>query len=262
MVTWTPSPGAGRFAFDAAQVRSLWSHLHCGDAEPLPTDDAVLQAWVQYHNGQFQEAAEIGLATGGGGITVANKATAVYAFYVEQKEGTRLALFTQVAERAQAQAAASPDNPNAWYCYAYAMGGYSQSISVAKALAKGLGNKVRESLERTIELCPAHADAYMALGVFHAEVIDKVGALIGGMTYGVRKDESLALLHKSLRLQPQSPVALIQLARATLMLEGQRKLADANALYQQAAECAPLDAVQYLHVSAARAEIDNDAASR
>lgn len=255
MVTWTPSPGAGRFAFDAAQVRSLWSHLHCGDAEPLPTDDAVLQAWVQYHNGQFQEAAEIGLAAGSAGMTVANKATAVYAFYVEQKEGTRLALFTQVAERAQAQAAASPDNPNAWYCYAYAMGGYSQSISVAKALAQGLGNKVRESLQKTLDLCPEHAEAHMALGVFHAEVIDKVGALIGGMTYGVRKEKGLALLQESLQLQPHSPMAQISLARALVMLEGKSKLAEANALYRQAAECTPLDAVEYLHVQTARAEL-------
>ena len=258
MVTWTPFPGAGSFAFDAAQVRSLWSRLHRCDAEPLPTDEAVLQAWAQFHNGQFQEAAQAGLAIGSMGLTVANKATAAYAHYLEQKEGTRLALFTQVAERAQQQAHDHPDNPNAWYCYAYAMGGYSQSISVAKALAQGRGNKVRESLERTISLCPTHADAHMALGVFHAEVIDKVGALIGGMTYGVRKDQSLALLQESLRLQPESPVALIQLARAMVMLDGERKLAEANALYQKAASCAPLDAVQYLHVSMARAEIEHE----
>ena len=32
----------------------------------------------------------------------------------------------------------------------------------------------------------------------------------------------------------------------------------ANALYQKAASCAPLDAVQYLHVSMARAEIEHE----
>lgn len=255
MVTWTPTPGAGSFAFDAAKVTSLWARLHCGDAEPLPKDAAVLAAWVHYHNGQFQQAAECGLQAAGDGITVANRATAVYAHYVEKKEAARLALFMQVAEQAQAQAVATPDNPNAWYCYAYAMGGYSQSISVAKALAQGLGNKVRESLLKTLALCPAHADAHMALGVFHAEVIDKVGALIGGMTYGVRKDKGLALLQESLQLQPYSPIAKISHARALLMLDGNSKQAEANALYQQAADCTPLDAVEYLHVATARAEL-------
>jgi hypothetical protein len=49
------------------------------------------------------------------GITVANKATAIYATYLEKKEKTRLDLFMQVAERAQAQAQAEPQNANAWY---------------------------------------------------------------------------------------------------------------------------------------------------
>ena len=255
MASWTPSPSAGRFAFDATQVISLWARLHRGDAEPLPQDDAVLAAWVHFHNGQFQEAAALGLQVGGAGITVANKATAVYAHYLEKKEGARLALFTQVAERAQAHALSNPDAANAWYCYAYAMAGYSQSISVAKALAQGLGNKVRESLEKTLALCPGHADAHMALGVFHAEVIDKVGALIGAMTYGVRKDTGLKQLHESLRLQPDAPIALIQLARALIMLDGASKQAEATALFQQAADCTPLDAVEFLHVEMARAEL-------
>jgi hypothetical protein len=38
-----------------------------------------------------------------------------------------------------------------------------------------------------IALQPRHADAHIALGAFHAEVIDKVGALIGGMTYGAKQ---------------------------------------------------------------------------
>lgn len=255
MATWTPSPGAGSFALDAAQVTSQWARLHRGDAEPLPQDAAVLDAWVLFHNGDFEQAAARGLGAGDAGMTVANKATAVYAHYVEKKEGARLALFLQVAEQAQAQALAHPDNPNAWYCYAYAMGGYSQSISVAKALAQGLGNKVRDSLLKTVALCPAHADARMALGVFHAEVIDKVGALIGGMTYGVRKERGLELLQEALTLHPDSPIARIQLARALVMLDGDSKLAEANALYQQAADCTPVDAVEFLHVATARAEL-------
>ena len=36
--------------------------------------------------------------------------------------------------RAEAQAAAEPKNANAWYQMAYALGRYSQGISVAKAL--------------------------------------------------------------------------------------------------------------------------------
>ena len=193
MAKWTAFPHPGDYAFNAASVKKQWARLHAGDAEPLPGDAAVLDAWALFHNGEFQKAAEAGLKAGGDGITVANKATCIYANYLEKKEKTKLDLFQEAAQRAEAQAAADPKNPNAWYWQAYALGRYSQGISVAKALAEGLGGKVKESLEKTIQLSPKHADAHIALGSFHAEVIDKVGSLIGGMTYGAKKEVGLKL---------------------------------------------------------------------
>ena len=257
MATWTPFPNMGSYTFDATQLTQQWARLHTGDAEPLPQDDGVLQAWVHFHNGQFQEAAAAGLKAGGAGITAANKAMAIHATYLETKEKMRLELFTQIAEQALALARAEPGNANAWYCYAYAMGRYSQGISVAKALAQGLGNKVRESLEKTIALSPTHADAHIALGAFHAEVIDKVGALIGGMTYGVRKDKGLRLFQEALRLNPGSAIAMVEYAKALMMLEGDKKMAEATALYQRAAACEPLDATERLDVDMARAELND-----
>ena len=188
MAPWTPFPHAGDYAWDATRVQQQWSQLHLGDAEPLPQDPAVLHAWVLFHNGEFQKAVEAGLAAGGAGITAANKATAVYATYLEPREQTRLGLFMQIAERAQAQAAANAQHANAWYWIAYALGRYCQGISVAKALAQGLGQQVKESLENAIAFSPRHVEARIALGTFHAEVSDKVGAMVGGMTYGVKKD--------------------------------------------------------------------------
>ncbi len=256
MAKWTPFPHAGQYAYDAARLKKHWSRLHIGDAEPLPKDAQVLAAWVHFHNGQFQEAAQAGLAAGGAGVTVANKATAIYATYLEKKEKTRLDLFMQIAEQAQAQAEQDPDNANAWYWNAYALGRYSQGISVAKALAQGLGSKIRESLEKAIALAPAHADAHIALGAFHAEVIDKVGALIGGMTYGAKKDKGLKLFREALRLNPESAIAMIEYANALVMLEGDRKMDEATALYQKAAACEPQDAMEQLDVDLARVELE------
>ena len=105
MAKWTPFPHPGDYQFDAASVKKHWARLHGGDAEPCPKDAAVLEAWALFHNGDFEKAAAAGLAAGGAGITAANKATSIYANYLEPKEKTRLDLFMQVAERAEAQAA-------------------------------------------------------------------------------------------------------------------------------------------------------------
>jgi hypothetical protein len=255
MPTWTAFPYAGEYQFDAASVSEQWARLHRGDAEPLPRDTWLLQGWALFHNGEFQAACEAGLKLGGAGITLANKAQAIYANYLEPGEKVRLDLFMEVAERARAQTEREPDNPNAWYWHAYALGRYSQGISVAKALAQGLGSKVKQALEQAIRLAPRHADAHVALATFHAEVIDKVGSLIGGMTYGARRETGLKLFKEALHLNPDSAIALIENANGMVMLQGDESLDEATALYQRAAAASPLDATERLDVELARAEL-------
>jgi tetratricopeptide (TPR) repeat protein len=195
------------------------------------------------------------LAAGGGGVTAANKSTCIYANYLEPREKVRLDLFLEAAQRAERQSQDDPANPNAWYWHAYALGRYSQAISVAKALAQGLGSKVKACLERTIALQPQHADAHLALGAFHAEVIDKVGTLIGGMTYGAKTDTGLKMFHEAMRLNPRSPIGLIEYANGLVMLEGEKKLKEATRLHRQAAAMEPLDAKEWLDVELAQTEL-------
>jgi len=255
MAKWSAFPHAGDYTFDAGSVRRQWARLHAGDAEPCPTDAAVLDAWALFHNGDFQKAADAGLRAGGAGLTVANKATCIYATYLENKEKVRLDLFMEVANRAQAQATQDPKSPGAWYLQAYALGRYSQGISVAKALAQGLGSRVKESLEKAIQLQPRHADAHVALGAFHAEVIDKVGSLIGGMTYGAKKEVGLRMFQDALKLNPGSAIAMVEYANGLVMLEGDKGMKEATRLYEQAAACKPVDAAERLDVDLARTQL-------
>lgn len=257
MAKWTAFPyDNADYTYDAAALKKRWARLHAGDAEPLPKDDKVLAAWALYHAGEFQKAAEAGLKAGGAGITVANKAQAIYANYLEKSEKTKLALFMEVVERAEAQAAAEPKNANAHYLLAYALGRYSQGISVVKALAEGLGSKVKNALETAIKLQPKHADAHIALGAFHAEVIDKVGSLLG-RTQGASKDTGLAMYKKALELNPSSAIAMIEYANGLVMLEGDKKMTQAEKLYADAAAFVAMDAMERLDVEMAKAELED-----
>ncbi len=255
---WVKFPYADKaFVYTPASLKKAWDPLHKGDAEPLPKDEAVLEAWMAFHAGEFEQAVKLGLAAEGGGITVANKATAIYATYLEDNDKRKLALFEEVAERAAAQQKAAPKNPNAYYWQAYALGRYAQGISVAKALAEGVGNKVKAALDKTVELAPKHADAHIALGTYHAEIIDKVGAMIGGLTYGAKKDAGLKHYETALKLNPDSAIARIEYANGLVMLEGKKALAKAEKLYAEAAECEPRDAMEKLDVELARAELED-----
>ena len=257
MAIWTAFPHLGDYSFDAASTKKNWARLHQGDCEPLPKDAAVLAAWVLFHNGEFQKAFDAGIKAGADGVTVANKASCIYANYLETKEKQKLDMLMESAGRAEAMQQTDPKNANAYYWQAYALGRYGQGISVAKALAQGLGTKVKQALEQTIKLQPRHADAHIALAAFHAEVIDKVGSLIGGMTYGVKKDVGLSLFKKALELNPTSAIAMIEQANGMVMLEGDKKMKDATKLYEQAAASKAIDATERLDVEMAKAELED-----
>ena len=262
MAKWTAFPhDASGFAYEATALKKHWARLHTGDAEPWPADAAVLDAWSLFHRGDFQKAAEAGLklAKGGapGGLTVANKAQAVYATYLETSEKTKLALLLEVAERAEARTKDDPKDAAAHYSMAYALGRYSQGISIAKALAQGLGSKVKSALETTIRLQPKHADAHVALGAFHAEVIDKVGSLLA-RTQGASKDAGLSAYKQGAKLAPQSAIILCEYANGLVMLEGEKRIQEATKLYEQAAAMKPMDAMETLDVEMAKAELEDE----
>jgi tetratricopeptide (TPR) repeat protein len=257
MAKWTAFPyPAADYTHDAPALKKHWARLHAGDAEPLPKDDKVLAAWALFHAGDFQKAFDAGMKAGGAGLAVANKAQCIYANYLEKNEKTKLAMFMEAAERAQAQQAEDPKNPAAWYWQAYSLGRYGQGISVAKALAQGLGVKVKTALETTIRLAPKHADAHIALGSFHAEVIDKVGKLLG-RTQGADAATGLKMYQTALKLNPDSAIARIEYANGLVMLEGDKRMKEAEKLYAEAAACKPLDAMERLDVEMARAELED-----
>lgn len=245
------------YEYAGGALKKAWSVLHAGDCEPYPESAALQDAWRAFHRGDFQTAAELGLAQGSAGWSLANKATCIYANYLEEDEARQLALFQEVAKRCEAQQKEDPANANAWYWHAYALGRYSQAISVVKALAQGLGGKIKDSLTRALSLEPKHADAHIALGAYHAEVIDKVGGMVGSLTYGASKDEAVKHFESALNLNPGSAIARMEYANGLVMMYGQKRMKEAEKLYQAAADTQPADAMERLDVELAKEELED-----
>lgn len=256
MAKWTSFPyDASDYTYDTAALKKQWARLHASDAEPCPKDAGALAAWAAFHRGDFQSAYELGLKAGGAGVTAANKAQSIYANYLEKNDKKKLEMFLEVSERAEAQQAEDPKNASAYYWQAYALGRYSQGISVARALAQGLGAKIKTALETTLQLAPKHADAHAALGTFHAEVIDKVGKLLG-KTQGADAATGLKMFKKALELNPNSAVLRVEYANGLVMLEGEKKMKEAEKLYAEAAAHQPADAMERLDVEMAKSEME------
>jgi tetratricopeptide (TPR) repeat protein len=236
-------------------LRKSWDRLHLGDREPYPEDAKLAAAWRAFHRGDFSKAITEGSKLKALGASVANKAAAVAATYLVDDDKAAIRLLLESAARADAATRESPGDANAWYMQAFVLGRYAQSVSVVKALAEGIGSKVKKALDRALKLEPKHADAHVALGLYHAEIIDKVGAIAGRLTYGADAGKSVEHFEEALKLNPDSAIAHMEYANGLLMLQGERRKKQAIELYRKAAACKPADAMERLDVEQAKAEL-------
>lgn len=277
---WAPFPhDAKGFAYAGDALKKAWPALHAGDLEPYPDDkraraliaaagkaakgieaadlaQRLQDAWRAFHRGDFQAAFEAGEALGPLGASVAVKALGIHATYLVEDEAKRLGRFEHGATLAEAAIKALPDEANSHYRHAFALGRYSQGLSIAKALKQGIAGKVRTALDTALELAPKHAEAHTALALYHAEIIGKIGAMIGGLTYGAKASEAESHIRTALKLTPDSPIAHVEHANVLLLLYGDKKEDAAAGAFEKAGMLKPRDAMEALDAAHASAQLE------
>jgi tetratricopeptide (TPR) repeat protein len=266
--------------YSGDKLHKAWKDLHAGDGEPSPDEKragalikaagkaapkgldakalaaSLQQAWRDFHAGEFKAAFDAGEKLGPVGASVAVKALGVHAAYLVDDDGEQEARFQRAAALAEAAVKALPDEANSHYRHAFALGRYSQKLSIAKALKMGLAGKVRQSLDKALELDPKHAEAHTALALYHAEIIGKIGALIGGMTYGAKAADADKHIKAALKLTPDSPIAHAEQGNIILLLKGDKGEDAAASAYEKAAKLKPKDAMEALDARYAREQIE------
>lgn len=255
---WDQLPEDMTYQLDQQELAEVWDKLHQGDQYPYPLDrddyeqealDAQAQAWLYYHNGDFENAAKLAYELGDFGAVILARSVTAYCDFICEDEEQIAELLSSAIEICEASTELLPECANTQFVTALLMGRYAQAISITKALSQGLAGKVKKHLTATLELEPNHSEAHTALGVYHAEIIDSIGSMLGGLTYGAKKSSSIEHFEKSLELTPDSPVAAREFANGLVMLgKDEERAAE---LYQHAIECTPHDAVQCCDIAVA-----------
>jgi tetratricopeptide (TPR) repeat protein len=273
---WAAFPHPNKaFEYGGDKLGKAWAKLHAGDQEPFPDEAHVArlikangklgkaadagkiaarlqEGWIAYHAGEFQHAFELGDALGALGAALANKAMGIHAVYLIDDEKEKLKRFDAVVKRAEDAMLALPKEANSHYFRAFGLGRYSQMISIAKALSQGLAGKVKESLDVTLKIAPKHAEAQTALGLYHAEIVGKIGGMIASLTYGAKASSAEEHCKAALKLTPDAPIALIEYANALMLMHGDKKEDEAAELYAKAIRLKPRDAMEALDIAAAK----------
>ena len=278
---WAAFPhDAKAYAYAGDALKKAWPKLHAGDTEPFPDAKrasaligaagkaapkgldadalaaALQDAWRAFHRGDFKAAFDAGQALGPVGASVAVKAMGIHATYLVDDDAEKLQRFEQAAKLAETAIKALPEDANSHYRHAFALGRYSQGLSIAKALKAGIAGKVRSALETALELSPKHAEAHTAMALYHAEIINKIGGMIGGLTYGAKAAEAEKHIKAAVKLTPDSPIAHIEYGNVLMLLHGDKQENAAAAAYEKAAKLKPLDAMEALDAAYAKEQLE------
>lgn len=278
---WANFPhDAKGYAYAGDALKKAWPKLHAGDTEPFPDAKrasaligaagkaapkgldadalaaALQDAWRAFHRGDFKAAFDAGQGLGPVGASVAVKAMGIHATYLVDDDAEKLQRFEQAAKLAETAIKALPEDANSHYRHAFALGRYSQGLSIAKALKAGIAGKVRSALETALELSPKHAEAHTAMALYHAEIINKIGGMIGGLTYGAKAAEAEKHIKAAVKLTPDSPIAHIEYGNVLMLLHGDKQENAAAAAYEKAAKLKPLDAMEALDAAYAKEQLE------
>jgi tetratricopeptide (TPR) repeat protein len=276
--TWAAFPHPDK-AFDYAgdKLAKAWPKLHAGDQETFPDEKHVAKllktnsklgkdagniaaqlqdAWRAFHRGDFHEAYEAGVALKALGASVAVKSGGIHASYLVASDKDKIARYEALVKIADEAVAALPGEANSHYRRAYALGRYSQCLSIAQALAQGMAGKVKSALDKALALAPRHAEARAALALYHAEIVGKVGGMLAKLTYGASAAEAEKQLKEALKLTPDAPIGWVEYGNMLLLLYGDKREDDAAEAYAKAAKLKPRDAMEALDAEFAREQIE------
>lgn len=170
---------------------------------------SLQSAQEQFDQGKWQDAASAAVALNtSAGYTLAAEATTLGA--ASLPEGQRKAQFEKAQDYAKKGIAADANNADAYFELARAQGRLAQMVGIMQSA--GIASDVKKNLEQAIRLNPKLAGAYVALGLWHANLVAKAGPLAG--LKGASKGQVVPNFKKALDLEPAVAIHRIEYVNA------------------------------------------------
>ncbi|MCP2013088.1 putative Zn-dependent protease [Deinococcus sp. HSC-46F16] len=169
-----------------------------------------------YDQGKWQEAATAAAALKtSAGYALAAEATTAGAGL--SAESAKKGLFQKAQDYARQAIGADKNNPDAYFELARAQGRLAQYSGILNSL--GLAGDMKKNLDTAIKLRPNMASAYVALGLWHANLVAK--GTVATLATGAKRNQINPNFEKAIALEPDKAVHRIEYANA-LLLQGNK----------------------------------------
>ncbi|GGR44745.1 hypothetical protein GCM10008959_02280 [Deinococcus seoulensis] len=177
---------------------------------------SVQAATSLFDQGKWQEAATAAAAlNSSAGFALAAEATTAGAALVPDNQ--KKALFEKAQGYAKQAIAKDKNNAEAYFEMARAQGRLAQFSGILQSL--GLAGDMKKNLDMAIKLDPKLTGAYVALGLWNANLVSK-GSVVVRIT-SADKNQIVPNFEKAISLEPDVAIHRIEYANA-LILQGRK----------------------------------------
>lgn len=179
-----------------------------------------------FEQGKWQEAANAAAALNSSeGFALAAEATTAGSALVPDNQ--KKALFEKAQGYAKQAIAKDKNNAEAYFEMARAQGRLAQFSGILQSL--GLAGEMKKNLDMAIKLDPKLPGAYVALGLWNANLVSK--GFIAVQASGANKNQIIPNFEKAISLEPEVAVHRIEFANALIL---QNRKAEATTQLQKA----------------------------
>ncbi|MFC4636814.1 tetratricopeptide repeat protein [Deinococcus hohokamensis] len=166
-----------------------------------------------FNQGKWQEAATAAAALNtSDGFALAAEATTAGAGL--SADSQKKALFLKAQEYADKAIEKDRNNAEAYFEKARAQGRLAQYSGILQSL--GLAGDMKKNLEKALSLNPRLAGAYVALGLWNANLVSK--GFVATQATGANKNNVVPNFKKAIELEPNNPTHRVEYVNAMLLL--------------------------------------------
>jgi hypothetical protein len=168
------------------------------------------EIFALYAKGDYSQAERAGEAS----HTAAGLAIAARAVLADEvlRDTPCLPCLERAESLSRQAVAADPHYAYGQVWLAVSLGYQARIIGIVKARLKDSPGQSKTALESAVKDDPNNAYAISALGGWHIEIVRGGGAFLGGLVYGAKEKEALALFDRAGRLAPDNVAVHYQIA--------------------------------------------------
>lgn len=208
---------------------------------------AVRDVWRLHFEGKFEQAYNKGITLGPLGAMPALQAKLMHTHFLVSDKKQKIKLFEEVNAEAGKYRNIVPDYPFVVFGETYARARLLQLLSTTKAQSTGYIKSSIKTLKSLGKAYPSRGTYSLTHGGLYAGIVEKVGSMLGNVTFGASEKKAIKLLNKGLKNSTKQPVVYYEYAVALASMNQKKHAENIKKLLNTCLTVKPINAEEALN---------------